>query len=78
MKRLVIWLIGRYADDRSFRINVCKELHKNAQSYFGEQTVPGRYYEACEEFFMASPLTKKAPDWYRGGIMDAFERAKTK
>lgn len=58
MKKIILWFIRRYADDRDFRISICKELHENAQNYYGEQTGYGRFYEACEEFFLASRFTK--------------------
>lgn len=71
-KRVALWLIRKLADDRNFRISICKELHNNAQTYFGEQTPYGRYYEACEEFFEACPRFTKDPI-ARGGVIAAFD-----
>ena len=76
MKRFTLWLIRQFADDRDFRINVCKELHDNAQNYFGDQTPYGRYYEACGEFFRAAPRFTKDPI-AKGGVMAEFDAAAT-
>lgn len=73
MKKITLWLIRKLANNREFRINVCKELHKNAQNYFGEQTGYGRYYEACGEFFEAAPgFTQQS--FCKGGVMAEFDK----
>jgi len=77
MKRIILWLIRKYADDRNFRINICKELHHNAQNYYGEQTGPGRFYEACGEFFEAAPNFMVSDMFdYKRGVMNQFEETK--
>ena len=73
MKKITLWLIKQFANDRKFRLNVCKELHRNAQNYFGEQTGYGRYYEACGEFFEAAPgFTQQS--FCKGGVMAEFDK----
>jgi len=72
MKRFTLWLIRQFSNNREFRIDVCKELHRNAQNYFGEQTGYGRYYEACGEFFEAAPgFTQQSI--CRGGVIEEFD-----
>lgn len=76
MKRLILFLVRLYADDRNFRIAICKELHKNAQNYFGDQTVYGRYYEACGEFFEADPVMTSMST--ENGVVNEFRRTQEK
>jgi hypothetical protein len=66
MKRLTLWLIRRFANNREFRIKVSKELHDNAQRYFGEQSGWGRYYEAIGEFLEANPHFTRKCDTVNG------------
>ena len=54
-KKIILFFVKKYLSDRDFRISIFKEVHKESQEYFGEQTVPGRFYEICEEFFQAGP-----------------------
>lgn len=77
MKKIILLFIRYFADDRDFRINVCKELHHNAQNYYGEQTGYGRFYEACGEFFEAAPdyVSRNTGIDVRGGVMNAYEDA---
>ena len=78
MKKLILFLIRYFADDREFRINVCKELHYNAQNYFGEQTGYGRFYEACGEFFEAAPeyVNPNAGFDVSGGIIAEYKEVR--
>ncbi len=86
IKKITLWLIRQYAHDRNFRLGVCKELHYNAQNYFGDQSVPGRFQEACEEFFEAGignlqqefPSIPDIAQNYVGGVTHAFERTADK
>jgi hypothetical protein len=75
IKKLLLKLIRKRLGDREFAINVCKQIHNYHQTQFDEQTPPGRFIEACEEFFEAAPEFMKK-DFYRNCVISAFESTK--
>ncbi len=54
-KKIILYFVNMLMSDRDFRLKLFKLAHDESQNYFGEQTVPGRFYEVCEEFFQTGP-----------------------
>jgi len=58
IKKLFLYFLNVFLDDEFFRYEVCKKMHHFHQSYFSDQTTPGRFYDACGEFFLASEVVQ--------------------
>jgi hypothetical protein len=82
MKKIILYILSKFLSDDNFRYKVCKEIHNYHVNYFSDQTTPGRFYDACEEFFLASEvvqwnITKRKKHYlemlYRG-VKDTFRK----
>ena len=58
MKKIILYILSKFLSDDNFRYKVCEKIHGFHQNYFSDQTTPGRFYDACEEFFLASEVVQ--------------------
>jgi len=71
MKYFILKLVRKYLHQREFRVALCREIMNNHLNDFNEQTIPGRYAEACGEWFEgASDLVRD--DFYRNITIDSY------
>ena len=84
MKRITLWLLRRMLnkycfEDRKFRIDVCREIHRYHNHQYNEQTGYGRYYDAIGDMIEAGneDITTCEDFYVEGGIMSEFKEIKT-
>jgi len=78
MKRITLWLLRRFLNDRDFRIDVCREIHHYHNEQYNEQTSFGRYYDAIGDMIEAGNenITTNEDFDVEGGIISQFNEVK--